>query len=196
MNLDGYVPVTDRLKAALVEHPELRVVETGHEIVELAGDTVLICTVAVHRSPDDPLPTLGTASEPFPGRTPYTKGSELMVGYTSALGRALGYMGYGIDKALASADEVRAAEERRPTPPARVEVGSKARPKPAETWDDIPPPPDPDAPRPARRTAPTEKMIALYKKLSVERGWDINPEVLADFDACKAQIDHLIAHKD
>jgi hypothetical protein len=193
MNLDGYVPVTDRLKAALTEHPELRVVETGHEIVEVAGDTVLICSVAVHRCPDDPLPTLGTASEPFPGRTPYTKGSELMVGYTSALGRALGYMGYGIDKAIASADEVRAAEERRP-----IEIGSKARRAPSEPWDDAPPPMDPDEPvRPAgRRKEPTEKMVALYKKLIVERGWEVDPDVLADFDATKAQIDHLIAHKD
>jgi hypothetical protein len=30
-----------------------------------------------------------------------------MVGFTSALGRALGYMGYGIDKSIASHDEIK-----------------------------------------------------------------------------------------
>jgi hypothetical protein len=48
--------------------------------------------------------------EVFPGRTPYTKDSEQMNGATSALGRALGYMGFGIKAGLASANEVRTAQ--------------------------------------------------------------------------------------
>jgi hypothetical protein len=194
MNLDGYVPVVDRLAAALEAHPDLRVVEAGHTVEDLGGDMVLVCRVAVYRSADDTLPAIGTASEQVPGRTPYTKGSELMVGYTSALGRALGYMGFGIDKAIASADEVHAAEQRRPA--ARVEVGSKARLRPANDYDDIPPPPDPNAPRPARRKGPTEKMEALYRKLCAERSAPVDAEVLEDFDLTKAAIDLMIALKD
>jgi hypothetical protein len=41
--------------------------------------------------------------------------SENEVGYTSALGRALGYMGFGIHKSIASRDEVQAAQSRQPT---------------------------------------------------------------------------------
>lgn len=194
MNLDGYVPVVDRLTAALERHPDLRVVEAGHKVEDLGGDIVLVCQVAVYRSTDDPFPAIGTASEPVPGRTPYTKGSELMVGYTSALGRALGYMGFGIDKAIASADEVTAAEQRRPA--ARVEVGSKARPSRPEAYEDIPPPPDPDQPRPARRKGPTEKMEALYRKLCAERSAPVAADVLEDFDLTKSAIDLMIALKD
>jgi hypothetical protein len=194
MNLDGYVPVVDRLAAALEAHPDLRVVEAGHTVEDLGGDMVLVCRVAVYRSADDTLPAIGTASEQVPGRTPYTKGSELMVGYTSALGRALGYMGFGIDKAIASADEVHAAEQRRPG--ARVEVGSKARPSRPEAYEDIPPPPDPDQPRPARRKGPTEKMEALYRKLCAERSAPVDAEVLEDFDLTKAAIDLMISLKD
>ena len=42
------------------------------------------------------------------------------MGFTSALGRALGYMGFGIDKSIASRDEVQAAQSRQPTQLATV----------------------------------------------------------------------------
>jgi hypothetical protein len=38
--------------------------------------------------------------------------SENEVGFTSALGRALGYMGFGINKSIASRNEVEAAQSR------------------------------------------------------------------------------------
>jgi hypothetical protein len=41
--------------------------------------------------------------------------SENEVGFTSALGRALGYMGFGINKSIASRNEVEAAQSRQPT---------------------------------------------------------------------------------
>jgi hypothetical protein len=60
---------------------------------------------------DDSLPAIATAAEPYPGKTPYTKNSEFMVGMTSALGRALGYMGFGVNKSIASKNEVLARQE-------------------------------------------------------------------------------------
>jgi hypothetical protein len=105
MDLGDYVPVNERLLMALDKWPELRVQETGFETI---GETI-VCTVTVWRSPDDTHPSVASASEPVPGRTPFTRGSERMVGFTSALGRALGYMGIGIGTGMASADEVRAA---------------------------------------------------------------------------------------
>lgn len=114
MNLDNYVDVPTRLKLALERWPDLRVVEDGHH-VELHGDQpVLICRVRVYRTPDDPTPSVGTASEPLPGRTSFTRDSELMVGMTSALGRALGYMGIGLTSSIASRNEVEARTYNKP----------------------------------------------------------------------------------
>lgn len=106
MNLENYVDVATRLKLALERWPDLRVQERGHH-VELHNETpVLICQVAVYRTPDDPMPSVASASEPIPGKTSFTRDSELMVGMTSALGRALGYMGIGITGSIASKNEV------------------------------------------------------------------------------------------
>lgn len=110
MNLEGYVPVNDRLIEALKLWPDLRVQETAFDIMRIEEQTFLVCEVTVWRTADDPKPSIATAAEPFPGKTPYTRGSERMVGFTSALGRALGYMGIGIDKAMASANEVNARQ--------------------------------------------------------------------------------------
>jgi hypothetical protein len=73
------------------------------------------CTVTVWRDANDPIPAIATAAELYPGRTPYTKNSENEVGFTSALGRALGYMGFAISNAIASRDEVEAAQSRQQT---------------------------------------------------------------------------------
>jgi hypothetical protein len=115
---DGYVDVPTRLRMALDRFPDLRVQETGHSIQPGPdGTQVLVCTVTVWRDPSDPLPSIASASEPYPGKTPFTRNSELMVGFTSALGRALGYMGFGIDRSIASANEVEARTgQTAPTP--------------------------------------------------------------------------------
>lgn len=112
MNLDGYVGVNERLRSALEKWPDLRIVEEPVEVREdWPGGPVIICKVLVYRTVDDVLPTIGSVIEAVPGRTPYTKGSELMNGYTSAVGRALGYMGFGIGNSIASQEEVRTARQ-------------------------------------------------------------------------------------
>jgi len=110
MNLDNYVDVPTRLKLALERWPELRVQEMGYRLEQFADQPVLVCEVRVYRDPDDKYPSVATAAEPLPGKTPYTRDSELMVGFTSALGRALGYMGIGITSSIASANEVAARQ--------------------------------------------------------------------------------------
>lgn len=112
--LDNYVDVPTRLRMALDKFPELRIVESGYRVEGFGAGTVLICTVTVYRSPDDTLPVVASAQESLPGKTPYTKDSELMVGMTSAVGRALGYMGFGIDKSIASSNEIKAREHTKP----------------------------------------------------------------------------------
>lgn len=108
--LDGYVDVPTRLRRALEIFPDLRVQENGATLEETPAGFVLVCQITVYRTADDPRPTVASASEPFPGKTPYTRDSERMVGMTSALGRALGYMGFGIENSIASANEVAARQ--------------------------------------------------------------------------------------
>lgn len=106
-NMGDYVDVPTRLREALKRYPDLRIQETDAQVVTMPdGSTFYRCTVTVWRDATDPIPAIATAAEPYPGKTPYTKNSEFMVGMTSALGRALGYMGFGINKSIASQNEV------------------------------------------------------------------------------------------
>lgn len=107
-SLEGYVDVATRIQRALETYPDLRVQEGQAYIEETPAGHVLICRVTVYRTAEDKIPTIASASEPYPGKTPFTRDSERMVGFTSALGRALGYMGFGIENGMASANEVAA----------------------------------------------------------------------------------------
>ena len=111
-NLDNYVDVPTRLAEALKRWPDLRIQETDNQVITMPdGSTFIRCTVTVWRDIADPIPVVASAAEPFPGNTPYTKRSEYMVGMTSAFGRALGYMGFGVNKSIASKNEVLARQE-------------------------------------------------------------------------------------
>lgn len=113
--MDGYIDVATRLKMAFEKYPDLRIQETAREIIEMPDKTCFIrCTVTIWRNADDPIPCIATACEIYPGRTPYTKMSESEVGFTSAIGRSLAYMGFSGNKSLASADEIMAAQSRTP----------------------------------------------------------------------------------
>lgn len=193
----GYVTVNQRLLAALERYPDLRVVETPFQIHEIDGTTYLWTAVQVYPTPDHQ-PTDGSVLEPVrPDRHPL-KHSELMTGYTSALGRALGYLGFGIDAGIATSDEIQARQpaqlgERaiRPAHKAAQEaerMGAVQRER--ETVERILDafPVEASA---GRRKEPTEKMAAFYRKLVAERGLDEDPAALEDFDACKAEIDRL-----
>ncbi len=115
-SLDNYVDVATRLQMAFKRWPELRIQETAREVIEMPDKSCFIrCVVTIWRSPDDTLPVIASACEVYPGRTPYTKMSENEVGYTSAIGRAIAMMGIGANKAIASRDEVQAAQSRQPT---------------------------------------------------------------------------------
>jgi hypothetical protein len=85
----------------------------------------LVYVAAAYRHPDDPAPGIGSAWEPLPGRTPYTRDSELMVAETSAWGRAIvAALAADTKRGVASADEVRAR---------RQEPERKA----SESWDRV-----------------------------------------------------------
>tara|TARA_R110000823_G_scaffold276105_1_gene394772 strand:- start:35 stop:628 length:594 start_codon:yes stop_codon:yes gene_type:complete len=120
-SLDNYVDVATRLRLAFDKYPDLRIQETAREVIEMPDKSCFIrCTVTVWRDGKDVIPSIATACELYPGKTSFSKNSENEVGFTSALGRALGYMGFGIANAIATRDEVQAAQSRQSTQLASV----------------------------------------------------------------------------
>ena len=99
-SMDDYVPVVDRLAQAYERWPELRLFEHPAQVVVIDGQSFVASTVIAHRSPDDSHPAQATAWEPFPGRTSFTKNSEMMNAATSAVGRVLALMGIDADDAV------------------------------------------------------------------------------------------------
>ena len=189
----GYVTVNERLKAALDRWPDLRVVEEDFQIHEIAGETYLWTAVYVYPTPDETRPIRGSVLEPIrPERHPLHH-SELMTGYTSALGRALGYLGLGIDAGIATSDEINARQPAslgtRATRPAQK--AAQAAEQMGAVQRLLEAFPDPEPVTAGRRKEPTEKMIGFYRTLIAERGLDEDPDILADFDACKREIDRL-----
>ena len=120
-SLDNYVDVATRLRLAFDKYPDLRVQETKREIVEMPDKSCFIrCEVTVWRDASDPIPAIATACELYPGKTSFSRSSENECGFTSALGRALGYMSFGISNSIATRDEVQAAQSRQSTQLASV----------------------------------------------------------------------------
>ena len=110
-NLDNYVDVPTRLRMALEKHPDLRIQESQPVFREVSNKLYIEIRCTVWRDKDDTLPVIAYCWEPFPGTTPYTRDSEQMNASTSALGRALGMMGFGIEHKIASKQEVMARQQ-------------------------------------------------------------------------------------
>jgi hypothetical protein len=111
-NLDGYVTVPERIALFYKRYPEGSLQADPPEWAEIEGKRFLIVKAYAYRTPDDQRPGTGQAWEIVPGTTPYTRGSELMNGETSAFGRAIGALGIGVDKSIATVDEINAAKAR------------------------------------------------------------------------------------
>jgi hypothetical protein len=105
-DLDDYVDVAERMKEFFEKYPEGSFQTVSVEPMVVGGEAFVSYTAACFRSPDDPRPGHGTAWEPVPGKTPYTRDSELMNAETSAWGRAIVAIGASTAKKIASANEV------------------------------------------------------------------------------------------
>ena len=132
-NLDNYVDVPTRLRMALDKYPDLRIQESQPTFREVSNKLYIEIRCTVWRDKDDAIPVIAYCWEPFPGTTPYTRDSEQMNASTSALGRALGMMGFGIEHKMASKQEVLARQK--PEPPIVTQKDA--------TYDDGSPVPDP-----------------------------------------------------
>ncbi len=111
MSRDDYIEVSERIQLFVEQYPTGSL-QAEWEMTERDNEQWLSVKAYAYRYPDDQRPGVGHAWEPVPGRTPFTKGSELMVGETSAWGRALAAIGIAVHRGIASGNEVRTAAAR------------------------------------------------------------------------------------
>lgn len=114
---DDYVDVAGRIREFREKWPDGSLQQVKVDMINFGGKDWVVYTAAAYRSQDDQRPGMGTAWEPVPGRTPYTRDSELQNAETAAWGRAIVAVLAADTKKVASADEVRnRQEDRRPVP--------------------------------------------------------------------------------
>lgn len=103
----NYNEVADRIREFRKKFPNGSLQQVDLKFIDFAGKSWVVYTAAAYRSPDDERPGIGTAWEPVPGLTPFTKNSEVMVAETSAWGRAMvAALAVDAQNRVASADEV------------------------------------------------------------------------------------------
>jgi len=114
-----YVDVATRIREFKAAYPDGSLQQVRLEFHTVGDQQFILYVAACFRHADDPRPGIGSAWEPVPGKTPYTKDSEVMVAETSAWGRAIVAATGADTKAVASLDEVKARQ---------------AAPKPVRNW--------------------------------------------------------------
>jgi hypothetical protein len=110
-----YIDVAARIVEFRAKHPEgslSSIAPTGEVqrpfLMEIGGATFLAYCAFAYRSPDDRNPGVGWAYEPVPGKTNFTRDSELQNAETAAWGRAMvAALAVDTKKGVASAEEVR-----------------------------------------------------------------------------------------
>ena len=111
IDLSTYKDVAARLADLKALYPNATLqplnLESPFKIITVGDQTFVVYVAACYRTPDDPRPGIGVAWEPFPGKTNYTRTSELMNAETSAWGRAIVATLASESRAIASAEEVR-----------------------------------------------------------------------------------------
>jgi hypothetical protein len=182
-DIGDYVDVKTRLKQALDKFPDLRISESAPSLVSVADRGFIQTSVTVWRDAGDLMPTQAYNWEPFPGRTPYTKDSEQQNSSTSALGRSLGYMGFGIETSIASANEVRARRDTTEPSSERItrvaELDAKRRPLGSAAGSNT--------------GMATAGQKGLLVKMCEERGLDFDPNAQMTFVEASEMITTLKA---
>ena len=101
-----YIDVATRLHEMRDVFPDLTMQQVSMEFVVVGGNSYVVYVAAAYRNSDDPRPGIGTAWEPIPGPTPFTKDSEVQNAETAAWGRALIAIGASTKNGIASKEEV------------------------------------------------------------------------------------------
>jgi len=107
-SLDDYNTVPERIIEFRDKFPDGRLRQKSVEFLNFAGKDWVVFTAQALRTPDDPAPAEGTAWEPVPGKTQFTRDSELQNAETAAWGRAIvAALAADTTKGIASREEVR-----------------------------------------------------------------------------------------
>lgn len=103
-----YIDVAARIVEFRTKHPEGSLQQVDVKFIDFAGKSWVVYTAAAYRTPDDERPGIGTAWEPVPGATSFTRDSELQNAETAAWGRAMvAALAVDTKKGIASQEEVR-----------------------------------------------------------------------------------------
>lgn len=160
-DLSNYVDVATRIKLLIEQYPNASIICTVPKIVEIAGHNFIEVTAHVKCMKTTDFMVLereavASAWEPFPGKTPYTRDSEMMNAETSAIGRAIGALGIGLTGSMATSNEVANRQGSTTTVVNNTTVTQHGNP-------------------------PSEKQLWLYKKLLKDAG-KIPPVNIAEMD--------------
>lgn len=117
-----YIDVAARIVEFRQQYPQGSLqpadVTVPFRVEQVGGDTYIVVIAAAYRTADDARPGIGMAYEPYPGKTPYTRHSELQNAETSAWGRAIvAALAADTKRGIASAEEVRNRQAERDQPP-------------------------------------------------------------------------------
>lgn len=103
-----YIDVATRIVEFREKYPEGSLQQYNLEFVNVNGKDWVVYTAAAYRTPDDIRPGMGTAWEPIPGPTNFTRDSEVQNAETAAWGRAMvAALAVDTRKGVASSEEVR-----------------------------------------------------------------------------------------
>ena len=103
-----YIDVATRIVEFREKYPTGSLQHIDLKFVEFGGKSWVVYTAAAYRSPDDERPGIGTAWEPVPGPTQFTRDSEVQNAETAAWGRAMvASLAVDTRKGIASSEEVR-----------------------------------------------------------------------------------------
>jgi hypothetical protein len=105
-DLSNYVDVATRIKLLVEQYPNAIINCGKPTIVEIGNSTFVEVVVRIICNDEFDRYSVATAWEPFPGKTPYTRDSEMMNAETSAIGRAIGALGIGLTGSMATSNEV------------------------------------------------------------------------------------------
>lgn len=105
---NDYVEVHVRVGQFLEKYPDGRI---QTDIVKHTEDVVIV-RASVYRDAEDERPNIAHSQLGIPGKTNFTRDSEVENAETSAVGRALAFMGFETKKGIASREEVAARSER------------------------------------------------------------------------------------